>query len=234
MYYTDKMVFTGDFLKIISFENKVQKRDFKLLYPVKKEKAKSGLIRKDSLVRTRTNLCDLINSNFGAGNRFILLTFRDNIQSLDEACRLFSAFVKRMNRRYPNFKYVAVPEFHLKGRVHIHLVTDLAFTDKALFENELWQYGFVKFKRIYQKKDYNMLNLGLYLSKYLTKDTNRILFGRRKFWSSRNLERPIEFFTKDMLLPVLVALRKSCSFLSKVIKHNKFRGIISYSYYRLE
>ena len=118
---------------------------------------------KFSVNRTRTEIRRLVNSNPQL-NKFLTLTFAENITDLKTANYIFNKFILRMNYKYNNFEYLAVPEFQKRGAVHYHLLCNLPFIEIAELQ-ELWGQGFVKINKI---DDVN--NVGAYVSKYLGKE----------------------------------------------------------------
>ena len=139
-----------------------------------------------SIRRTRTKLRRLINANTGL-NKFITLTFAKNITDIKEAHGLFDHFIKRMVRRYENFKYLAVIEFQKRGAVHYHLLCNLPFVEHKKIA-QIWRQGMITINRVDRVK-----NLGAYFCKYLGKDmTDKRMFGKKKFFRSQTLNEPIK------------------------------------------
>jgi hypothetical protein len=79
-----------------------------------------------SVHRTRTEIRRLINSNPQL-NKFMTLTFAENITDLKQANYEFNKFVLRLSYKYPKFEYLAVPEFQQRGAVHYHVICNLPF-----------------------------------------------------------------------------------------------------------
>ena len=153
------------------------------------------VMRDFSLRRTRARIVRLIDSNPDL-KVFITLTFNYDVPSLIEANPVFKKFIKRLKRKRPDLKYIAVPEFQKDedyygrpkpngGSVHYHLLVNFEMASSEL--EALWQVGFVKINRV---KHIN--HMGLYISKYVGKNLFDIrYFGMRKILSSKNLEQPI-------------------------------------------
>lgn len=139
-----------------------------------------------SLNRTKTEIRRLINTNSQL-NKFMTLTFADNITDLDEANYLFNQFIKRMRYRFPSFEYLAVPEFQKRGAVHYHLACALPYVEGSELET-IWSHGMIQINRID-----NMETVGVYMTKYLTKELfDERFFGKKKFFRSQSLARPVE------------------------------------------
>lgn len=144
----------------------------------KYQKVRSDMIRR------------LITMNFDNTAKFVTLTFRKLTKDVKEANLEFHKFMKRLKRKYPNLRYVAVIEFQDKygrGAVHYHMIVNLPYI-KAKELETIWAQGFVKINAI-DKVD----NLGAYVIKYMTKDqADERLQGLKAYNCSKGLERPLE------------------------------------------
>jgi hypothetical protein len=167
---------------------------------LKKQKAKF------SINRTRTEIRRLVNANPQL-NKFMTLTFADNITDLKTANYIFNKFIQRISYKYRSFEYLAVPEFQKRGAVHYHLLCTLPFVEISEVE-AIWGQGFIKINRID-----NVSNVGAYVCKYLSKDMfDERTFGKKKFFRSQTLCKAVEiigwwavnFFEKilSLLVPV--------------------------------
>ena len=141
---------------------------------------------KFSINRTKTEIRRLINSNPHL-NKFITLTFAENITDLKTANYIFNQFIKRISYRYVDFEYIAVPEFQKRGAVHYHLLCNLPYIEADEL-SQIWRQGFVKINKVDEVN-----NLGAYMSKYLGKElfAGR-MFGKKKFFRSQSLSESIE------------------------------------------
>jgi len=170
-------------------------------------------ITKSSLSRTKSRLIRLINANSRVWQRkgeviqpqFLTYTFQENVTDISVANPIFTNYIKRLN--YHSFsaddhtaKYTVVPEFQKRGAVHYHAVFfNLPMINaKREFKTgefaSLWKQGFIKKKNIT-----DVPNVGLYMTKYMTKDaTDRRLVGKKKYFSSRGLIKP-EIITQEHL-----------------------------------
>lgn len=122
--------------------------------------------------RRRTLIRQLICENFDVKHsKFVTLTF-DNKRDYDitdvKTCNIaFDRFLKRIKRRYPGMKHIAVIEFQDKndrGAVHYHMICNLPYIAKSILA-QIWAQGFVKINDI-DKVD----NLGAYVTKYMSKE----------------------------------------------------------------
>lgn len=101
------------------------------------------------------------------------LTFAENIQDVSEADKHFKNFMKRIRRRYPVFKYVAVREFQDKngrGAVHYHIAVNMYIPKKEL--DEIWGQGYTWMRAYFKQEKAGRKNIYSYLTKYLTKYSN--------------------------------------------------------------
>lgn len=174
-------------------------------------------ITQSSLSRTKHTLIRLINANSRMWQndavafepQFLTYTFQENVTDVTIANPIFTNYIKRLN--YKNLgsktsllKYVVVPEFQKRGAVHYHAVffnLPMINASQEFKTGEfasLWREGFIKKKTIK-----HIPNVGLYMTKYMTKDaTDRRLIGKKKYFSSRGLIKPTiinqEHLAKDM------------------------------------
>ncbi|MCM3274326.1 helitron helicase-like domain-containing protein [Paenibacillus elgii] len=144
-----------------------------------------------SITRTRNMVRRLILSNFDNGSKFVTFTFDDKKvppeinTDVQASNKFWHAFIKRMRRKYGNFKYIVVIEFQKRGAVHYHMLSDLPYV-KAKTLEEIWGNGFIKINRIT-----HVDNVGAYVIKYMTKDLTDIRLYKNKAYScSKGLERP--------------------------------------------
>jgi len=149
-----------------------------------------------SASRARNKIRRLVQSNFDRGDKFITLTFRDtpdfDIRSLGVCNQIFRRFLKKLKYRYPQAKYIGVPEFQDKkgrGAVHYHLICSIPFVDSESLAS-LWGFGFVRINQIRRSS-----KVGVYLSKYITKQGYLARFrGYKKYVRSAGLSEPITVY----------------------------------------
>lgn len=107
-----------------------------------------------------------------------------------------------------NFKYLIVPEFHKDGAIHFHaLISDYPKSmkkTKVIQDNKLvynlpsFRYGFTNAKKIKDNSD----PIFGYLTKYITKDMI-LVHNRRRYWCSKNLNKPKIFHNQISELDLL-------------------------------
>lgn len=156
--------------------------------------------RRFSLGRARKNIFRFIEcqkKHFSLSDFFFLtLTFADEkYTDLDLANKQWSLFTQRLNRHckkygYDNLKYISVPEFTKKGRVHYHV---LFFNfSRGMFEKQslakIWSLGHIHLRPL--KK---IRSVAGYISKYLTKDTiSHPMSKKTYFTSKKGIKRPLK------------------------------------------
>lgn len=205
--------------------------------------------RKQALSRAKRNLRRLINSNVGQYGKeftakFLTLTFKDNISDLTIANYEFEKFIKRVNynvfkSKKANLKYTAVIEYQERGAIHYHIIIynmPYVHWDKLL---DLWDRDYKG--GIWINKIESIDNVGAYVSEYLgdsekgqghdVKDDR--LEGRKSYFSSRGLFKPIEITDKKIVEQVSTALPSHTLKYSAEFS-NEYLGDISYKQYNLK
>lgn len=188
-----KLIFSGPFVEHFVFDKPITLgRSFSNRLNTKKGSKK--IVRLDNYLRAKNKIKRLSWANTNDFRTFITLTFSKNITDLSVANKLFTSFQKRLKYLAPNLKYLAVVEFQKRGAVHYHFLCSY-FIDADIL-SDLWRYGFVKIKKIKNKR-----NLGLYIVKYLTKDLylERKYFMKKKFFYSSNLKKPVVVLNIDFI-----------------------------------
>lgn len=187
----------------IDNEKYTKGRQSSMLINNKKENKK---VESSSLSRSVTILRDYANANEKEWLTFITLTFKENITDINLANKKFNHFTKCMKRKYPDFKYLGVPEFQKRGAVHYHLLTNLVKGSDLLplqentddkYDVKYWNYGFSSVFDLKETDD--NFNVVAYICKYFYKDFDNRLFGRTKVLKSNNLKKPLvlEFEQND-------------------------------------
>ena len=65
----------------------------------------------------------LVNANIESFSKFVTLTFAEDITELKKANYIFKKFKQRLEYQLQiDLKYLCVPEFTKKGRVHYHII----------------------------------------------------------------------------------------------------------------
>lgn len=240
--YDGKVVRSGDVIEVYRYEKGVFKGGIN-----ERGRAGNGSISEEEkgrnreivLMRARRDLRRIINANVNqwgddVTSKFVTLTFRDNVDDLDKANYEFRQFIKRLNykvygKKCSNLKYSVVVEFQERGAVHYHVIFyNLPYTKSDVIE-EVWGNGFIKINKID-----NIDNVGAYICKYLTKSNDDCrLRGRKSYFNSRGLKKPMEVFLDD---DGLENIKKSLPGQAMTYKgefENEYVGRIEYEQYNL-
>lgn len=160
-----------------------------------------------NIQRSKFELQRLVKSNEDIFKTFITLTFAENITSVEQANKKFAIWRTKIKSIFKEFSYICVPEFQKRGAIHYHLLTNIEinklynnieliynqensnniiehFKYKNQYDVKYWSYGF---SSVFPMKDINVVG---YLSKYMTKDIDNRLWGKRRYLYSMNLKRP--------------------------------------------
>ncbi len=180
---------------------KNDKKEFSLAdNEIKRNSADSAHSDYVSKNRTKQKLFELARSN--KWEWFITLTFdRAKVDSSNyqELTKIVSKWLNNIRNRSCNeLKYLLVPELHKDGK-HYHFhgllanADNLNFIDSGIMKNnkivynmEKWKYGFSTATKV---ADYN--RVCSYIAKYITKDLLEETKGKKRYWASRNLEKPL-------------------------------------------
>lgn len=153
-----------------------------------------------ALQRTRRMIFDYARCN--SFDYFVTLTFNpDKVDSYDyDACvKAMSNWLDAVRRKCPDMSYIGVPELHKSGRYHYHFLmanifgmrlVDSGHRDKqghVVYNVGTYRLGWSTAIRLYQQG----AALAKYLSKYITKDMQQHLPGRKRYWCSRGLVLPV-------------------------------------------
>lgn len=191
IFIDKKIIVSGSMIEVYFYERclKIGQQE-KKKYSNNAEKNKEEKENTFNIRRARSNIRRLIAANFNKKyDKFITLTFKENMQDITKANREFTNFIKRIKRRFTEqeIKYLNVIEFQKRGAIHYHTIANLPYIESKMLE-KLWGNGFVKINAIE-----NVNDVGAYISKYLTKETyeREELKNKKKYFPSRNLKRPI-------------------------------------------
>lgn len=249
--YQVKYVVSGNVIERYTYE----KNQFVGFEPHnEKGKNKNGINKSEnraiSLSRARKIVMRTINSN-PCLDKFLTLTFEENVIDLNYANNEFKKWVDRVNYQVFNskkrvLKYVAVIEFQKRGAVHYHILCNLPFIDVNRL-SEIWSHGFIKLNKIKGDKERfgssECDNVGAYVCKYMTKDNDdERLNCRKSYLMSRNLDKPQEIYIganeKDLLAQVyglddgLDSVVSKSNFSSMYT--NEYTGTVIYNQFNLK
>lgn len=168
----NKLIFNPDKAELT---NKINKRD-------NYTKSDSPVTRDDSLKRAKDKIFDISFINGDLWQYFITLTLdKSKIDRYDkkEINKKLKTWLNNMVKRY-DFNYIIIPEYHKDGAIHFHgLCTgnNLKLTyvkiDKGrkVYNLDNWKLGFSTAIEL----DNNRTAVSAYITKYVTKDTTKIL-----------------------------------------------------------
>lgn len=157
----------------------------------------------NSYSRTRKRIYDYARANDFC--YFVTLTFNpDKVDSFScvDSYEHMRNWLNRMRKKFPDLKYLGVPELHKSGRYHFHfLMSDdikSVLLDSGKFDNKghkIYNLGSYRFGWSTVVEIYDKDRLPSYIIKYITKDLCKASPNRRRYWNSHNLLLPKCFAT---------------------------------------
>lgn len=182
----------------------LQFNDFVKPYEPDKEVKKTQHSKDTSINRTINKIYEIARSE--DWEYFITFTFNPNKvdrQNYDDVTTKLKNCMYYLKSNFaPDLKYLLVPELHKdKKSFHFHGVLsnvgDLDFINSGIKINDtdyiynLEQY-YLGFSNCTKVKDTKKISH--YICKYITKDLCSVTQGKKRYWASRNLNKPIETF----------------------------------------
>lgn len=155
----------------------------------------------NSLKRAKNKIYDLSRAN--VWDWFVTLTFApDKVNRYDysDCTKKLSKWLNNMKTDCPGFKYLVVPELHKDGAYHFHGLfagcDSLGIVPSGHCDasgNEIYNIG--RYKMGFTTATRIRINDAAtkYITKYTTKDLMDNTTGRKKYWSSRNLNLPVDY-----------------------------------------
>ena len=169
----NKLIFNPDKAELI---NKINKRDDYI-------KSDNPVTRDDSLKRSKDKIFDISFINGDLWQYFITLTLdKTKIDRYDkkEINKKLKTWLNNMVKRY-DFNYIIIPEYHEDGAIHFHGLcsgNNLKLTyvkidkkGRKVYNLDNWNLGFSTAIEL----DDNRTAVSAYITKYVTKDTTKIL-----------------------------------------------------------
>lgn len=177
--------------------------------------------RQVSLSRTRQNIYYIARSN--VWDWFVTFTFNPEfVDSYDYSLCTdkLSYWLSNMRKKCPNMRYIVVPEKHESGRYHFHGLfadcEDLNFIDsghktkgQTIYNISAYKYGFTTATRVRDTE-----KVSKYICKYVTKDLCSVMFGKRRYWASRNVN-------KSPIIKRLIKVNKRSKLMEYLYKNSK-------------
>ncbi len=192
-----------------------------------------------SMNRTKNRVYHLARSN--VWEWFVTLTFNPaKVDSFDydDCVKHLKSWIDTVRRACPGMKYLIVPEKHTSGRFHFHgLFADcqnLSFTDSGYLTKDgrvIYNIGSYRLGFTTATKVRDSSRVTGYIGKYITKDLCQVSSGKKRYWSSRNLEdvQAVEVFVKGKDQPsVLELLDATCKY--KTVIQGAFCSTVYYEF----
>lgn len=156
-----------------------------------------------SIRRTRKMIMDIVACN--DFDMYATWTFdpkkHPRCNEREYATKKMTVWLANQQRKYGHFDYILVAELQKSGNYHFHALLG-GFTGKYhqirtfkmkgktlnAYKIDSWEKnnGFADMSDVYDKNA-----IGSYVAKYITKDLNEIDENKRRYWSSKNLKKPI-------------------------------------------
>lgn len=168
---------------------------------------------------------------------FLTLTFSpDKVDryNYNQCSKKLSYWLNNIRKRCPDMKYLIVPEMHKDCAWHFHgllsNIDDLDIVSSGIYDS--------KGKKIYNLNAYkwgfstltavnNNEAVTKYILKYITKEVSVTAKGKKKYWVSRNVERPCAVYsevTEEEKCFMWQELLEDCDY-SKIL-YNKFNSVM--------
>lgn len=174
-------------------------------------------IERSSISRTKKNIRDLALCN--DFEYFYTQTFNnENRYDLDYCISLVKTRFKAYQRKYNNFKYLVIYEFHKDKAIHLHALLKCVANDDL----KINEYGYLTFKFMENlgfnslSKIRDNLKCANYICKYISKDLIKSSKNQRYF-CSKGLDKPKKFLYSEYDLNDYI-LTYSNEFVKKYIK----------------
>ena len=248
-----KIIECGDYYQIYYYENTKIIIDPLLEKPQKNKKIidndflfkeeninKPKEIEYKNIMRSKFQLQRIVKANENIFKTFITLTFEENITDVSVANKKFDIWRTNIKKIKNDFLYVCVPEFQKRGAIHYHLLTNLDIEKdpniiipqkdrKNCYDVKYWSYGF---SSVFPMEDVNVVG---YITKYMTKDIDNRLWGKRRYLYSQKLKKPSEYyidFRNEKDLDIIADLDGRCDIKYENIYYDIFGKKIMFIEYK--
>lgn len=137
---------------------------------------------------------------------FVTFTFGKNRKDDKEKFRQLDNWLRYMKKKHGLFDYILVPERHKTGEIHLHGVfgecgmelvdSGVKHKNRTIYNMPEWRYGFSTISKIeHREKTANYL-----VDSYMTKDNMDVVpEGKKKYWSSNGLRKPVVSYSDEYL-----------------------------------
>ena len=146
--------------------------------------------------RAKQKIYELARSN--EWEYFLTLTFAKDRYNYELLTKKLSMWLNNVKKNYaPNMKYLFVPELHKDGALHFHgIVSDIGklplvdsgHKDKSgntIYNIDCYKMGFTTATKVTDSG-----RVASYMTKYITKELMSYSKGKKKYWASRNCNKP--------------------------------------------
>lgn len=158
-----------------------------------KDESRSKLVSNN---RAKQKIYEIARSNMW--EYFITLTFKEDRYNYELLTKKLSKWINNVRTNYaPGMKYIFVPELHKDGALHFHGIVsnignlplvDSGHTDKngnPIYNIDCYKMGFTTATKVTDSG-----RVASYMTKYITKDLISYSKGKKKYWASKNLNKP--------------------------------------------
>lgn len=224
--FNKRVIVSGKVLELYEYEKPVSKgftaKHTGCANAVSTTKEVKAENRKKVAQRACAHVRNMINANSQL-NKFLTLTFAQNITDIKFARYEFEKFIKRLKTKFKRFQYIVVIEFQERGAIHFHLLCNIPYIDVNKL-SKIWRHGFIKLNRID-----NVDNVGAYVTKYMTKDNiDERLIGKKCYSMSKGLNKYREYTDEAAVTEILENVESVKRIYTSEFE-NEYYGKISYT-----
>ena len=159
---------------------------------------------------------------------FVTLTFdpkKVDSFNYDDVTKKLQNWLIVMRRNNNNLKYIIVPELHKSGRFHFHglfancdglKLVDSGERDSKgniIYNIDNYKLGFTTATKVINTDAVNK-----YIAKYVTKDLFKNTMYKRRYWASKNCNKPTVKESFVDIDEIIKKLDNRCELLSKKVK----------------
>lgn len=128
--------------------------------------------------------CTFTFSTLEVGNRY----------DYDNVCYYMQEYLSSLRSKYPDIKYIVVPELHKDGAIHFHGIFNKLdvvyagfFHHQHVYHDVSFTYGFTDITYIR-----DVVRVSHYITKYITKSFCAVSFSKKRYWHTKSTLTPIE------------------------------------------
>lgn len=157
----------------------------------------------DSIRKTFNRAKELISMNFSGGKSevFLTLCYDYTMSDTDKLNKDYISFRKKLDRRFPNCKYITIVEYKNNGSLHLHIFLKSGDNKQLFIDRDLliklWKQKSVYVQRINTKKDvFKLINYtNPFTNQHKYKQISYYKRGARILRPSQNITRPNKLTT---------------------------------------